>query len=72
MPSMDLAARTLEVEKILGYKFTDTLLIQEALQLAGFRPNSDGNKNLALVGDAVLRLVLVMDGYDRGQRRGKL
>jgi len=31
----------------------------------------DGNKNLAVVGDAVLRLLLVSDGYDKGLYKDK-
>lgn len=70
MPSLDLDSRRLAVEKILGYQFTDPFLCHEALQLAGFRPNSDGNRALAQIGDAVLELVLVTDGYERRQKRG--
>ncbi|KAL1965858.1 hypothetical protein VTN77DRAFT_4991 [Rasamsonia byssochlamydoides] len=59
------------VEEIISYKFTDPSVLHEALQAAGFIL-PDGNKNLALVGDAALKLILVLDGHGRGASRGKI
>lgn len=65
------------VEEIINYQFTNPKLICEALLAAGsylpgiVRFSKDGNKNLALVGDSVLELVLVSDGYDKGLHKGR-
>lgn len=59
------------VEGIIGYRFVDETLLREALQAAGYSYPIDGNKNLALVGDAALRLVLVSDGYKRHVFKGR-
>ncbi|KAL1967213.1 hypothetical protein VTN77DRAFT_3504 [Rasamsonia byssochlamydoides] len=63
------------VEEIIGYQFNDPAILREALQAAGFysvtMPSRiDGNKNLALLGDAALKLVLVSDGYKQGAFKG--
>ncbi|ODM19420.1 hypothetical protein SI65_04404 [Aspergillus cristatus] len=64
------------VERIINYQFTNPKIICEALLAAGrylpgiVRCSKDGNKNLAMVGDAVLQLVLVSDGYDKGAING--
>lgn len=65
------------VEEIINYQFTNPKLICEALLAAGsylpgiVRFSKDGNKNLALVGDAILQLVLVLDGYDKFLYKGE-
>ncbi|RHZ60737.1 uncharacterized protein CDV56_106795 [Aspergillus thermomutatus] len=70
MSSMSLDERAAFVENIIQYAFTNRAILYEALRAAGNlvltgRPHrSDGNKDLALIGDAVLRLILVMDGYE--------
>ena len=68
-----------EVQEIIQYEFTDTALLWEALQAADLIVNSagdpvpnDGNKRLALVGDAVNRLVLADDWYRSGKPRGNI
>lgn len=65
------------VEGVIGYTFTEHPLLWEALQAAGSevysisnRPIMDGNKNLALMGDGALKLVLATEGYERGAARG--
>lgn len=56
-------------EKIVKYKFKDHSLIHEALQAAGCL-TIGGNKGLALVGDSVLRLLIVLDGYAKNEIKG--
>ncbi|KAF2489518.1 hypothetical protein BU16DRAFT_623017 [Lophium mytilinum] len=60
----------------IGYCFSDRKLLWEALQAAelpvlisdgGY--HVDGNKKLAVLRDAVLRLVLVKDGYSGNKTR---
>lgn len=65
------------IEAIIGYTFDDPLKLWEALQAAGSgicsagdRRFADGNKRLAVVGDAILRLVLVEDWYKSLSVRG--
>ena len=67
------------VEAILGYKFTDTNCLLEALNApgsgvstAGNRRFSDGNKRLALKGDAAIRNVIVEDWFSTNLPRGKV
>ncbi|OQE43642.1 hypothetical protein PENCOP_c003G03419 [Penicillium coprophilum] len=53
------------------YRFTNRLLIREALQASsGF--NQDGHKTLAMIGDSILRLVLVTHGYYGKQITGQI
>lgn len=66
------------VEKIIGYEFTNTELREEALLAAGASisdPAIDGdprgNKRLALVGDAVLQLLILEKWYGQGTDTGK-
>ncbi len=67
------------VEMIIDHNFSDKTWLSEALQLqaagsgltrAGDRAVRDGNKRLALVGDTLLKLILVLDGYNEGASRG--
>ena len=53
------------VETIIQYHFKNKELLWEALQAAGASSSStgDGNKRLAIVGDAVLKLALMEDWY---------
>ncbi|KAH7117487.1 ribonuclease III domain-containing protein [Dactylonectria macrodidyma] len=66
------------VERIIQYDFKDHALLEEALSAAGASlsvPMNDierqGNKRLALVGDALLRLVIVDDGIVAGKTTAK-
>ena len=57
---------------VLGqaYRFTDRAFIREALQGPSIY-NHDGQKTLALVGDAILRQSLVDQGRERSKTPGK-
>lgn len=64
------------VETILAYHFTDRNQLWTALQAAGSsypgeRTDTDGNKRLAILGDAVLKLALVEDWYHTGHVKRK-
>ncbi|CAI7676664.1 unnamed protein product [Penicillium pancosmium] len=50
----------------IPYMFEDERLRDEALEAASAFSRPEGNKRLALIGDAVLRLILYMHGYVRG------
>ena len=70
---------TRAVEGIIGYGFSDPLILWEALQAAGSTVSSagtrrfpDGNKRLAMLGDTVLKLVLVAEWYDGADVRGMI
>ncbi|KAH1283726.1 hypothetical protein KXW56_001719 [Aspergillus fumigatus] len=73
---MSLDERADVVEDIIHYDFTNRSILYEALRsagalaLTGRAHRSDGNKDLAQVGDAVLQLILVMDGYEAKGSRG--
>ena len=48
------------VQVIIGYTFSDPLLLRQALTAPGSHTNPpDGNRRLALLGDAVLKLALL-------------
>lgn len=66
------------VEDIIGHKFGDSSKLWEALQAKGSpvsyingRHILEGNKRLALIGDAVLRLALSSKWYAGNGLRGK-
>jgi ribonuclease-3 len=63
----------------LKYHFKTKTLIEEALLAAGASESrndieglTEGNKRLALVGDAVLRLVILHDWFPSGTSTGKI
>lgn len=57
-------------EKKTNYSFANDTMLREALQVSsGF--NGDGNKKLALIGDVILELVIVILGRDKNKTRGK-
>ena len=65
------------VESIISYNFSDSLILWEALQAAGSTVRSagtrrfpDGNKRLAVLGDTILKLVLVSEWYNSADARG--
>ncbi|GFF29788.1 ribonuclease 3 [Aspergillus udagawae] len=76
MSHMSLDERAESVEDIIHYDFTNRAILYEALHSAGALAKtgrayrSDGNKDLAQIGDAVLQLILVMDGYEAKASRG--
>ncbi|KAJ5665982.1 uncharacterized protein N7477_008430 [Penicillium maclennaniae] len=64
MPPLTTAERIHAVEVIINYVFHDKSLLLRALEAAGATIVSQGNKRLALIGDAALRLVLYEFGYE--------
>lgn len=58
------------LEELIGYCFTDRDRLREALHLANGM-NGEANKSLAMIGDRILGLVLVEQGYDRNESKGK-
>ncbi|KAL2371983.1 RNAse III, variant [Blastomyces gilchristii SLH14081] len=63
--------RLSNTEEATGYIFTNPELCLDALRTAGYTPGG-GHKGLAQVGDAALRLVLVMVGYEKGASREQI
>ena len=66
-----------DVQAILGYDFRNPQLLLEALKTAGsgfnLRQGSaglDGNKRVAQVGSAILKLAILDDWYHSGATRG--
>jgi hypothetical protein len=60
-----------DIERTLNYSFRDPNLLFEALQAAGNRISKvgvrnvpDGNKRLAMLGDAVLTVAILSDWYE--------
>lgn len=62
--------KVLRAEGIVAYQFNDRVRLQQALRLAGSF-QQDGNKYLALLGDAIIKMVLVKEGVSRQTTRGK-
>lgn len=61
------------VQNILQYIFEDQQLLWLALQAAGSGIGpTDGNKKLAMIGDAVMKLVILDDLYSDANPRGRL
>jgi len=65
-----------DLEQKLGHVFADRTILLEALQAAGNgvlqlgeRKIEDGNKRLAMVGDAILQLAILMDWFKDGESR---
>ena len=60
------------VEQAIGYQFRDKKLLQEALTAAGAEGDGhDGNRQLALIGQAALRLTIADSGYMKLMSRGQ-
>jgi hypothetical protein len=58
-------------QTIIGHTFTNSELCWEALQAKAAGGYTEGNKRLALVGDAVLRLLIIKSWYTTDDRTGK-
>ncbi|PVH77294.1 ribonuclease III [Cadophora sp. DSE1049] len=65
-----------DLEQKLGHVFADRTILLEALQAAGNgvhqlgeRKIEDGNKRLAMVGDSILQLAVLMDWFEEGESR---
>ncbi|RAL03321.1 ribonuclease III [Aspergillus ibericus CBS 121593] len=76
-PSSALAEKVAPLQLIIGYTFTNPALLFEALQAAGsyiptITTRFDGHKDLAQVGDAILQMVLTLDGYQTRKPRRKI
>ncbi|CAG7955723.1 unnamed protein product [Penicillium salamii] len=72
MPSFTTNERIRAVEDIIDYEFVDNTLLEDALEAAGVTMASEGNKRLALIGDAALRLVLYQASYMLGYSIGQI
>jgi ribonuclease-3 len=66
------------LQKIIDYRFKHDKLLNEAILAAGASvsdPHVDGdkqgNKSLALIGDALIRLAIADRGHAQGARAGK-
>lgn len=62
------------VEMEINYRFSDRSILSEARRAAGSvafpaSPSND-NRSLALVGDATMRMILVLHGYETDTSRG--
>lgn len=60
------------LEGILRYQFTDLRYLDAAVEGAGARRAAEGNKRLAQLGDAVIRLVHTSNGFDKKLSTGEL
>ena len=67
-----------KVEKTVDYRFKEEALLWEALHLPawtsessmGSRPVPEGNRRLAIIGDAAVKLKLAEEWYDQNQSCG--
>ena len=59
------------IANVIGYYCKNEPLIDEALHLPGASPLQDGNKRLAMVGDAILKAIIVEIGYKSGLSKSK-
>ena len=78
MPSFSspLTDRVQTAQLTIGHTLDNPTLVMEALvtpgvALPGLTTRMDGHKELALVGDAVLKLALTLDGYEAKRSRGE-
>jgi hypothetical protein len=68
---MSMLSSTAAIESIVVYSFEDRNILWLALQGAGSGiGGTDGNKKLAMVGDAAMRLSLLDDLVPTGVSRG--
>ncbi|KAJ5083564.1 RNAse III [Penicillium angulare] len=56
--------RIQNIESILGYKFVSKLNLLKALEAAGATSTPEGNKRLGLIGISVLRLAVILKGFE--------
>ncbi len=78
MATSQMSEKIEGVESVIGYDFQDPLILWEALQAAGSGVTSagtrrfpDGNKRLAILGNKILELCLVITWYNGAGVRGK-
>lgn len=79
MALSEKSVRIHAVETLVRYRFHNPALLWEALQgpmvmvdIAGNRVPKDGNKRLAIIGDAAMQLVLAETWYPGGTSKGKI
>jgi ribonuclease-3 len=74
MPALDDMSQQTSIpamETIIGYTFNDKELLWRALHAAGsLLGGFDGNKTMAMLGDSVLKLVLLDELITTGASRG--
>lgn len=77
--NQQLQSRQLEVQSIIGYNFNSPKHLYEALRAARDRQANvgneclaDGNRRLAMIGDAAMKLALSLTWYETHDSRGKL
>lgn len=56
-------------QNTLGYTFLDADLLFEALDTTGLR-SPESNQRLAMLGDAILKLIILNDWYLTGTPKG--
>lgn len=73
MPALMISERVSAVEKIIKYKFHDKALLVEALECPGacICTPHQGNKRLALLGDAALRLTIFESEFGNDSTTGE-
>jgi hypothetical protein len=59
-----------DLDKIIPFSFNDTDLCWETVQGKGAAGFAEGNKRLALLGDALLRTQLLRQWYPTGETTG--
>ncbi|OJJ68385.1 hypothetical protein ASPBRDRAFT_198822 [Aspergillus brasiliensis CBS 101740] len=75
MPSLPVITDRVEsLQHIIGYTFNDPKHAMEALvapgnYIPGFINRMSGNKDLAQLGESVLKMTLILDGYEAGKSR---
>ncbi|GKZ25749.1 hypothetical protein AbraIFM66951_002404 [Aspergillus brasiliensis] len=75
MPSLPVITDRVEsLQHIIGYTFNDPRHAMEALvapgnYIPGFINRMSGNKDLAQLGESVLKMTLILDGYEAGKSR---
>jgi hypothetical protein len=57
-------------EEVIGYHFRGRVLAREALQITSALPG-EGNKSLALFGEAVHRMILIWQGRQKDKAECK-
>ena len=75
---MNKATRLQNVQTLITYQFNDGDILWEALHVpgafafdAGSRNLSNGNKRLALLGDAILKAAITIEWYGTCDTRGR-
>ncbi|PGH35079.1 ribonuclease III [[Emmonsia] crescens] len=64
--------KLIAIEQATGYIFANPELCLDALSTEGYTAGGRGHKHLAQLGDAALRLTLVLAGYEKGATRGQI